>query len=73
MRNTNDIIHDLSVCTSEEECQGCSHLDDMDLGCTRILMAEACGALTGMQNRCARYAEEIMELQERLKEAGEHG
>lgn len=73
MRNTNDIIHDLSVCTCEEDCQGCSHLDDMDLGCTRILMAEACSALTRMQDRCARYAEEIMALRERLEGTRKHG
>lgn len=73
MRNTNDIINDLSVCALEEGCQECSRLADPDVDCIRILTAEACSALTKMQDRCARYAEEIMVLQERLKEAEEHG
>lgn len=33
------------------------------------LASEACHALADMQDRCARYAEEIMMLWEQLKEA----
>mgnify|MGYP006931933140 CR=1 FL=1 len=73
MRNTNDIIRDLSVCAFEEGCQECSRLCDPEVGCIEVLTAEACSALTKMQDRCARYAEEIMVLRERLKEAEGHG
>lgn len=73
MRSTNDIIRSLAVCAGPG-CQGCSHdLDAPDVNCIKQLTAEAHAALAAMQDRCARYAEEIMVLREQLKEAGEHG
>lgn len=35
----------------------------------RQCLGETCQALVDMQDRCARYAEEIMMLREQLKEA----
>ena len=73
MRSTNDIIRSLAVCAGPG-CQGCSHyLDVPDVSCIKRLTAEAHAALATAQDRCARYAEEIMALRERLKEAEEHG
>lgn len=73
MRSTNDIIRSLAVCAGPG-CQGCSHdLDAPDVNCIKQLTAEAHAALAAAQDRCARYAEEIMVLRETLKEAEEHG
>lgn len=69
MRNTNDIIRDLGRCARlGETCVGCAY--DAWHGpvpCTMRLLADAHQALTDMQDRCARYAEEIMALREALK------
>lgn len=67
MRNTNDIIRDLGRCARlGETCVGCAY--DAWHGpvpCTMRLLADAHQALTDMQDRCARYAEEIMALRQR--------
>lgn len=66
MISTNDIIRSLAVCAGPG-CQGCCHLGDPSESCIKQLAAEAHAALTEMQDRCARYAEEIMVLREMLK------
>ena len=69
MRNSSEIILLLKRCL-EGSCQGCAHESMSAYGeCEILLMDEARQALADMQARCARYAEEIMMLQERLKEA----
>lgn len=73
MKNTNDVIQSLGVCAGEGGCGGCGFRDDLGGRCITELMLEAHAALTAAQDRCARYAEEIMVLRERLKEAEEHG
>lgn len=73
MRNTNDIIRSLAVCAGPG-CRGCYKLGgDAGNCCLDGLMLDARAALAAAQDRCARYAEEIMVLRERLKEAEEHG
>lgn len=67
MRNTNDIIRDLDRCV-EGSCQGCAYEEHSTGGeCWILLQGDARYALTDMQDRCARYAEEIMMLRETLK------
>lgn len=67
MRNTNDIIRDLDRCV-EGSCQGCAYEEHSTGGeCWILLQGDARYALTDMQDRCARYAEEIMVLRETLK------
>lgn len=70
MRNTNDIIRNMRECAAQD-CPGCATcVHGGPWGdCVFYLMAEACQALADMQDRCARYAEEVMMLRERLKEA----
>ena len=66
MRNTNDIILILKRCL-EGSCRGCAH-EAVSYGeCELLMLSEACQALEDMQDRCARYAEEIMALRETLK------
>lgn len=74
MKNTTDIIRSLDICVGED-CRGCCYdfLTSENKSCVNGMINDACTALTAMRDRCARYAEEIMVLQERLKEAGEHG
>lgn len=68
MRNTNDIIRDLDRC-AEGSCQGCAYEADSPFGaCWILLQGDAQYALTDMQDRCARYAEEIMALRETLRQ-----
>lgn len=66
MKNTNEIIEALAICDGPG-CQGC-YLYDLDGDCTKQLSADAHAALTEMQDRCARYAEEIMVLRQQLEE-----
>ena len=69
MRSTNDIIRSLAVCAGED-CQGC-YYDFRAVGgrpCIDEMLDDARDALTKMQDRCTRYAEEIMVLREQLKE-----
>ena len=67
MRNTNDIIRDLDRCV-EGSCQGCAYEEHSTGGeCWILLQGDARYALTDMQDRCARYAEEIMAYREMLK------
>lgn len=75
MRSTSEIIRDLRQCTGTG-CEACSYHDAVLTvilpgcrSCMDSLKSEACRALEDMQARCARYAEEIMMLRERLKEA----
>ena len=74
MRSISEIIRDLRQCIGTG-CEGCSYRDAMLAealpfcgNCMDALESEACQALEDMQDRCARYAEEIMMLRERLKE-----
>lgn len=69
MKNTNEIIQSLAVCAGPG-CQGCSHdyWDAPAENCIKQLTADAHAALTAMQDRCARYAEEIMVLRQQLEE-----
>lgn len=74
MKNTNDVIRSLGACTGED-CQGCCY-DFRAAGgrpCVDEMLDDARDALTRMQDRCARYAEEIMVLRERLEGAQKHG
>lgn len=75
MRNTNDIIRDLDRCARPgETCVGCAYDTWRGPGtCTMRLLADAHQALTDMQDRCARYAEEIMALQETLRQEERNG
>lgn len=57
MRSISEIIRDLRQCIGTG-CEGCIYRD-----------ATPAEALPFCGNCCARYAEEIMMLQERLKEA----
>lgn len=72
MSSTNDIIRSLAVCAGPGY-QGCCHLGDPGESCIKQLAAEAHATLTAAQDRCARYAEEIMVLRERLEGAQKHG
>lgn len=69
MRDTNEIIRALAICAGPG-CQGCCYDFCRDDGCRCLdeLMVDAHAALTEMQDRCARYAEEIMVLRQHLKE-----
>lgn len=68
MRNTNDIIRGLDRCARPgETCVGCAYDGANGPECTMRLLDDAHQALTDMQDRCARYAEEIMVLRETLK------
>ena len=69
MKNTNEIIKELGDWASEDGCGGCGFKIDVGGMCVTDLLLAACAALVEMQDRCARYAEEIMMLRERLKEA----
>lgn len=72
MKNTTDIIRSMATCLDiTATCEACIHMGKRD-GFVR-LWQDAHDALVEMQDRCARYAEEIMALRERLKEAEEHG
>lgn len=68
VRSTNDVIQSLGVCAGEGGCGGCGLRDDLGERCITELMLEAHAALTAMQDRCARYAEEIMVLRQQLEE-----
>lgn len=61
MRNTNEIILALAICAGRATRDAAMNFAG--------LMVDAHAALVEMQDRCARYAEEIMMLRERLKEA----
>ena len=69
MKNTNQIIQSLSACAGPD-CQGCRYEFCRADGarCLDGLMVDAHAALTAMQDRCARYAEEIMVLRQQLEE-----
>ncbi len=69
MKNTNEIIQSLAVCDGPG-CQGCCYeIHRADGGrCLAGLLPDAHAALAAAQDRCARYAEEIMVLRERLDE-----
>ena len=67
MRNTNEIIEDPGVRANAGGCGGCGFRVDMGGRCITYLLMAARAALTEMQDRCARYAEEIMVLREQLK------
>lgn len=68
MRNTNDIIRDLDRCV-EGSCQGCAYEEHSTGGeCWILLQGDARYALTDMQDRCARYADLAMVLQETLRQ-----
>lgn len=70
MRSSSEIIRNLRMCVGPDHnaCDTCVHLDPCG-DCADLLMQEACQALEGMSARCARYAEEIMVLQEQLRGA----
>ena len=68
MRNTNEIIGDLSVCANAGGCGGCGFKTDMGGACITYLLLAARAALVEMQDRCARYADEIMVLRQQLEE-----
>lgn len=68
MRNTNEIIEDLGVCADAGGCGGYGFKVDMSGRCITYLLLAARAALTEMQDRCARYAEEIMVLRQQLEE-----
>lgn len=69
MRDTNEIIRALAICAGLG-CQGCCYEFCRDDGyrCLDELRVDAHAALTEMQDRCARYAEEIMVLRQQLEE-----
>lgn len=69
MRNTNEIIQSLAACAGPD-CRGCCYdfCALMSGRCMDRLMSDAHAALTAMQDRCARYAEEIMVLRQQLEE-----
>lgn len=67
--NTSEIIGTLKHCVDPHfPCEACVYEAQCEDG-QLDLMLDAYQALADMQDRCARYAEEIMMLQERLKEA----
>lgn len=67
MRNTNDIIHSLAACADlAANCRSCGYASERR--CSMRLLRDAHAALTAMQARCARYAEEIMVLRQQLEE-----
>lgn len=69
MKNTNEIIKELGDWASEDGCGGCGFKIDVGGMCVTDLLLAARAALTDMQDRCARYAEEIMVLRQQLEEA----
>lgn len=68
MRNTNEIIKELGDWASEDGCGGCGFKADVGVMCVTDLLLEAQAALAAAQDRCARYAEEIMVLRQQLEE-----
>lgn len=60
MRNTNEIILALAICAGRAARDAAMNFAG--------LMVDAQDALTEMQDRCARYAEEIMLLRQQLEE-----
>lgn len=74
MRSSSEIIRDLRQCLGTG-CGDCSYRDAVLAAtfpgcesCMDALASEACQALADMQDRCARYAEEIMVLRQQLEE-----
>lgn len=74
MRSSSEIIRDLRQCMGTG-CEDCSYRDatpdEIFPGCGScmdVLESEALQALEDMQDRCARYAEEIMVLRQQLEE-----
>ena len=68
MRNTNETIEDLGGCADAGGCGGCGFRVDMGGRCITYLLLAARAALTEMQERSARNAEEIMVLRQQLEE-----
>lgn len=69
MKNTNDIIRSLDCCSrTGETCEGCAYDGANGPECTMRLLADAHQVLTDMQDRCARYADLAMVLQETLRQ-----
>lgn len=67
MRTTNDIIQGLAACADlAANCRSCGYASEHR--CSMRLLRDAHAALAAAQDRCARYAEEIMVLRQQLEE-----
>lgn len=67
----NSLLADLKRCAADMLCIACGHRiggDGGSLVCGDRLMIDAADVLQEYVDRCARYAEEAMELRERVKQ-----
>ena len=67
MKNTNEIIRCLTACADlAANCRVCGYAGERR--CQMRLLRDGHAALAAAQDRCARYAEEIMVLRQQLEE-----
>ncbi len=68
---TSELIEALRCCARDGDggCEGCplNYVHLYDAGCIREMAAAAADEIEKLTGRCARYAEEIMVLQERTR------
>lgn len=65
---TNNLLTDLRRCAEGASCHLCGHNDGEAFMCMSNLAADAADVLQEYVDRCARYADEIMALRERVKQ-----
>ena len=61
----NSLLADLAHCSGDHSCELCNHCDNGNFVCIDNLAADAADVLQEYVDRCARYAEEAMELREK--------
>lgn len=61
----NSLLADLAHCSGDHSCELCNHCDNGNFVCIDNLAADAADVLQEYVGRCARYAEEAMELREK--------
>lgn len=61
----NSLLADLAHCSGDHSCELCNHCDNGNFMCIDNLAADAADVLQEYVDRCARYAEEAMELREK--------
>lgn len=64
---TNNLLTDLRRCAEGASCHLCGHNDGETFMCMSNLAADAADVLQEYVGRCARYAEEAMELRDRYQ------
>lgn len=63
----NSLLADLAHCSGDHSCELCNHCDNGNFMCIDNLAADAADVLQEYVDRCARYAEEVMMLREKLQ------